>query len=201
MATYAEMKTRVADELRRSDLTTHIPNTILRAIKFYSQMPLWFNETSTDLTATVSQAYVAVPSDFLFEDSFFITISGYDSRMIAADYSELIASRPSGNAQPTRYSYYQNRMELDCKSDSAYSMPLKYIKELTALSADGDTNSWTTDGEDLIIFRSCKMLCSGMVNDQRRAATYGFLERDALNGLRGLRDEKVMTGRITPTRF
>lgn len=194
MSTYVQLQSRIADDLNRSDLTSQIKQNILLAIQHYKDERFWFNETSTTLTATIGQAYVAPPSDLLRIGHLYITISSRNIELVPQDITSILEFRPSTNGRPRAFSYYQNRFELDRKPDSAYSMPLTYLQELTALSGDSDTNGWTTDGEDLIVFRAEKMLYANVIKDMEKAATAAAWETQALTQMRTLGRARTTTG-------
>jgi hypothetical protein len=194
VSTYTQLQSRIADDLNRTDLTSQIQQNILLAIQYYKGERFWFNETTTTLTATVGQAYVTAPTDILRIDALYITVSSRNVPLQQLGLDEIIAFRPSSNSRPRAYCYYQNRFELDAPADSAYSMPLYYVEELAALSAAGDTNGWTTDGEDLIVFCAEKKLYANVIKDQEKAATAAAQEREALTALRSLSRARTTTG-------
>lgn len=194
MSTYTQLQSRIADDLNRTDLTSQIQQQILLAIQHYKQERTWFNETSTTLTATVGQGYITAPSDILIIDHLYITISSRNIELEQVSLNDVIEYRPTSNARPRCFAYHQNRFELDALSDSAYSLPLYYVKELTALSAGSDTNGWTTDGEDLIVFRAEKMLYANVIKDFEKAQAAALLEKDALTMLRGMRNARTSRG-------
>jgi len=109
------------------------------------------------------------------------------------------AGRPTGI--PTHYCYYNDRFELAATPDSAWACPLYYLKQLPELSADTDTNAWTTFGENLIAHSAAMDLLIGILRGpdadiQRHAlgATAGRLELSRLN------DSKLLR-RLRATRF
>lgn len=196
MSTYAQLQSRIADDINRTDLTSQIQQQILLAIERYKSERFWFNETTTTLTGTVSQAYISAPSDIIRIDDLYITISSRNIRMKPFDLNDVIEFRATTNGRPLSYCYYQNRFELDRPCDSAYSFPLYYVKALTALSAAGDTNGWTTDGEDLIVFRAEKMLYANVIKSTEKAQVAGAMEKDALTAMRELAKPRTTTGYI-----
>lgn len=155
---------------------------------------LRFNETSQTLTASIGSAQVAAPSDILAIDHFYITISGKNVELMPTDLNSVIEFRPTTNGRPRSFCYYGNQFELDRKSDLAYSLPLYYLKELTALSADSDSNGWTTDGEDLIVYHAEKKLYANVIKDMEKAAQAQEQETFALKQLRGRRNDRTTTG-------
>jgi hypothetical protein len=194
MSTYTQLQSRISDDLNRTDLTTQIQQCILLAIQHYKNERFWFNETTTTLTATVGQAYVTAPSDILSIDHLYITVSSRNIELIQKDLNTIIDGRPTSNGQPCSYCYHQNRFEFDRPAASAYSLPLYYVKELTALSSGSDTNGWTTDGEDLIVFHAEKKLYANVIKDQAKAGVAAAQERDALTAMRSLARARTTTG-------
>lgn len=194
MSTYTQLQSRIADDLNRTDLTTQIAQCILLAIEHYKHERMWFNETSTTLTAVVSSAQVTAPSDILLIDRLYITISGTNIELMPQDMNSVLEYRPATNGRPRAFAYYGNRFELDRKCDTAYSLPLYYVKQLTALSAGSDTNGWTTDAEDLVVFHAEKKLYANVIKDQSKAGVAQAQEIAALQALRALRNARTSTG-------
>jgi hypothetical protein len=65
---------------------------------------------------------------------------------------------------------------------------------LTALISGTDTNGWTTDAEDLIVFHAEKKLYANVIKDQAKAATAAAQETAALTALRTLARARTTTG-------
>jgi hypothetical protein len=51
---------------------------------------------------------------------------------------------------PTHFAYFKQQIRLYPIPDAVYTVGLSYIYRFTTLSADGDTNAWMTDGEEVI---------------------------------------------------
>jgi hypothetical protein len=194
MSTYTSLQNRIADDINRTDLTSQIQQCILLAIQHHKNERFWFNETSATLTATIGQAYVAAPSDILRIDHLYITISGRNIELMQEDLGSILECRPTTNGQPSAFCYHQNRFEFDRPCASAYSLPLYYVKELTALSSGSETNGWTTDGEDLIVFHAEKKLYANVIKDQAKAGVAAAQEREALTAMRSLARARTTTG-------
>lgn len=192
--TYLDLQSRIADDLNRTDLTSQIKENILLAIQHYKNERFWFNESSTTLAGVVGQAYVTAPTDILKIDRFYISISGVYIELIQTDLDDVITFRPPSNGRPREFCYYQNRFELDRPCDLTYSMPLYYQKELAQLSANADSNGWTTDAEDVIVYRAEKTLYANVIKDTAKAQTAAAQEVDALTALRALRNARICTG-------
>jgi hypothetical protein len=80
MGTLADLKSRIALELARTDLTAQIGNAVSDAIKFYGSERFWFNQSRSITFPTVNgqQAYGAsdqalIPSLIKIDDVYFNT--------------------------------------------------------------------------------------------------------------------------------
>lgn len=198
MSTYGDMQSRIADDLNRSDLGSQISQQIKKAIVHYGRIPFWFNEARTTLTASSSASFLTVPSDYLDTVELYIKVSGYPIRMLPKTLDEVVGNRPSSGSQPGAYCYFGDRLELDFEVNQQYEFPLWYVKELATLSASADTSLWTTQGEDLIVFRAEKMLYSQVLKDQASAQRSHELEKEAKKSLLRFRDQKIGTGQAKP---
>lgn len=194
MSTYSDLQSRIADDINRSDLTSQIQQCILLAIQQYKNERFWFNETSATATTTTSSAQVGAPSDILRIDHLYIVVSGHNIELLQTDLGSVIEYRPTTNGRPRSFCYYRNQFELDRLADQAYTLNLYYLKELTALASGTDSNGWTTDGEDLIVFHAEKKLYANVIKDQAKAAVAAAQEREALAAMRSLAMARTTTG-------
>lgn len=200
MGTYRDMQDRIALEyLNRTDLLVEIKHAILNSIKATEPERFWFNETAV---AAVAVSAVAVPSNFLVLDRLEITIASADYQLMQRSFDEIRdmnASRITG--QPTSFAYHANAFQLALYPDSAYAMICYYIKSLPVLSADSDTNVWTTELANYIAEAATLDLLTNVVGapaDQiSRHATALQVARNELN----LRNTGRMTFRLRATSF
>jgi len=79
MSTYAEMQSKIADDLNRSDLTSQIQREINRAIRKYSRKPFWFNGQKFNFSVVANQQIYdssdGLPSDIRIIDAVMINQS------------------------------------------------------------------------------------------------------------------------------
>lgn len=207
MSTFGDMKSRIADELSRSDLTTQIGLEILTAISHYeTERWSWSEQRATASTVT-STAFIALPTDFLDEDSLMITINGSKDPVRRVGY-EYIDKIDSGDytGEPSVYAFYDGQIRLYPIPDRAYTITLSYLKAQTALSADADTNDWTNEGEALIRARAKAAVRINYLNDaaakqEMMAVGPDFLcaaEASAYKSLKIKSDRRTGTNAITP---
>jgi hypothetical protein len=193
MSTLTEVKDRIADDTQTGQtMDAQIEQQVLLAIKHYRTFPFWFNETTTTLSA--SQAYVALPSNFVSEIALYLTESSTDRRLTRMTANEIFDLRPSTGGRPTAYTIYGDRIEFNRSCDQTYTLPFRHIKELTELSAGTDENEWLISGEDLIVYRAEKMLYDRVLKSPEEAVRCAALERDAFIALNRFNQSRVGTG-------
>lgn len=201
MTTYADLKSRISDELDRSDINSQIASEVLRSIKHYQQDRFWFNETLYTFPTVASQSNYDVPADLLVIDHLEVTVgtNRYEVDQISwTDYVDKWRFVTS-TGQPIEWAYYADDIWLGPTPNDAYTLTLHYVKKLTALSADADENSWTNEAEDLIVCRTKRMLGTHLLGfAQSQLVVLLGAEREAYRALCGRNEQKVMTGKARP---
>jgi hypothetical protein len=169
VSTYSELQSRIADDINRTDLTSQIQQNILLAIKHYRNERLWFNETSATAATTVSSAQVARrPTSCA--STICTSLSRQEHRTDAAGSESVIEYRPTTNGRPRAYCYYRNQFELDRQRTSGVHAEPVLPEGTDGAFGGTDTNGWTTDAEDLIVFHAEKKLYANVIKDQAKAA-------------------------------
>lgn len=174
--TYADLQARIADELDRTDLTSQIAVEILSAIRHYERQRMWFNEGRTTLSTTANQAFVTAPTDLLEIQRLDLTYNGFLQKLERRTWNEFEnlggtdTAIPSG--LPTYYTFGQNEFWFYPIPSTVYTLTLTYIKQLTVLSSGTDSNTWTTDGEELIRSRARQAVKINYLGD---AAAMGMI--------------------------
>lgn len=206
--TYGDLQTRIADELARSDLTAQIRLAIQSAIRHHERERFYFNEAVATFATVPGQAWygaadLAVIPDIVEIDSLRLTAgaSVYTLTRRTLDAIEDADAAPAVQADPTDYIYYRQQLRLWPTPAQARLVTLAYVQRLAALSADGDTNAWTGEADELIRARAKADLYANVIRDLQEAAPMRALEAEALARLRGETVQRAAVGRITPTRF
>lgn len=171
MATYRELQDKInLDYLNRTDIIPETKRAIASAIRAYEAQRFWFNETQTATTTTASQAYLSLPSDYLALDRLELYLSGGWEPLSPTTFTEVRDMNiVSTTGQPTHYAYHGDRLELAVIPDSAYPVNVYYLRSLPSLSADSDTNAWTTEAFNLIAHTAVLDLMMGVIQtDDKR---------------------------------
>lgn len=209
MTTFAVLKARIATELERDDLTDPIANAVLDAVKEYERERFWFNE-SRDLTfSTVAgqRAYTTAAGAWIPRvitvDDLFLTVSTQNRPLRKEDPAalELLNDASSPNGEPYAWAWLNDSIILYPTPDDAYTVRAVAHWRLADLSADGDSNAWTTYAEPLIRYRATQLIHQTVSRDAEGAALLEPLIAKALADLRAETSRRKTTGRIRPTSF
>ncbi len=187
MSTFVQMRAVIADDLDRDDMTTQINRAINRAIKYYERKPFWFKETIGTFSCVASQKIYTtstIPTDISEIDRMEVVVSGNDYEVTEKTFDEIEDMDVSHQTGiPEFYAYYDDSIYLYPIPNSTYTMRIAYTKTYSQLSADSDTNDWTTDAEDLIEARALWTIYSRTIKDDEEANKYKAIEQDALEDL------------------
>lgn len=211
MSTYLEVRTRVAEELDRTDLasTDHLANAVLMTIKRYEGTRLYFNE-ARDLTFTTvaGQAlYTSADASWiptvLRLDEGYVTVGGQFRLLCRADpfTLEYLSDNSASEGEPYDWAYYNQNVRLYPVPDTAYAVRFYGLKRLATLVEDTDTNAWTTDAEDLLVAGAKRWLCQHVTRDLQFAEVMKLAEDEALTRLQREHVSKAATNTIIPMGF
>lgn len=170
MSSYLELQQRVEGYINRTDFRAEVKQEIQSAIREYEGERWRFNQTSTAMATSAGQSFLSLPSNFLILDSIEIDLGSripLDNRDL--DYIlQMRASSATGS--PTDFTIYNDQIELAVVPDSAYSVTCRYIKTLAVLSADSDTNEWTTGVmQDVIVHCATYSIFDTIIRDEKQA--------------------------------
>jgi hypothetical protein len=206
MATLAEIRAKIADQINRTDLNTQIDDEINKAIKHYSAQRFWFAETQTTFPLVVGQQSYgtadSVPSTLLEIIKLKVTVSGtyYDVTPKPFDYIE---ERNKTNIQdiPEYYAYFQSKIYFYPLPNSAYTATLSYFENYADITTDAGTKDFTTNAVELITQRAKKSVLLNYVKDDEDAKRAELLESAAFNALTAENDRRKATNMILPSQF
>lgn len=206
MATFAEMKTRISDDINRSDLDTQIGVAINRAISKYKSEPFWFTEAIQSFTlAANTKSYDSnnslYPSTVGRIQSLTVNINSSNyplTPVTLQQYQEMNISDDTGD--PEYFTQFSNKLYLYPVPDASVTATVYYTKTFAALSASADTNEFLSYAEDLIESRASWWVNSRIIKDETAAAMDKAAEIEALKTLRGDTTAQASM-RIEPTCF
>jgi hypothetical protein len=162
----ATMKSRVASELSRADLTTQIASAISDAIAIYQKERFRFS----DAIPSAPPTFNTILNQWIYTTSDNANIStlfdfDYVIAQVGVTLSTLIRDTPSNirianqlgalHGQPMSYSYEGNELLISPVPDASYPITLGIFQRVAAPASDGEAgNPWMIDAERLIRCRA-----------------------------------------------
>ena len=208
MGTLLDLKTRIATDLTRDDLTSQIASAVSDAIKFYARERFWFN-SSRNLTFTTVPGQIAygaadlaaiptllrIDAMFLPQNQSILPLDRYEP----VDF-ELLNNATTGGGRPTAFTYVDQTIRLWPTPNAAFAMRLHAHLRLPA-ATDADTNAWTDDAEELIRSHAKLLLYLDLLEDDQGASRMQSKIPLLLNALRAETSARLSAGVIKGTEF
>ena len=200
MSTFLQMKNRIADDIKRSDLATQIGVAINRAIEHYEKDRFFFNETNGTFSTVAGQESYgtsdSVPSTIAEVDTVTLTQTSTNIYPLTKTSFDSIRALNAGGTTargvPLEYAYYQEKFWFYPIPDAAYTVTVYFKKTYTQLSADGDTNDWTEEAEDLIEARARWWIYRRIIRSPDNIADADMAKAEELEALRSLESKTTM---------
>lgn len=212
MTTLATLKSTIAEDLARDDLTTQIADAINQAIAFYKEERLFWMDTRSATFDTVADQSAYTESDFtslpLFIkiDAVMLQDSGgieygplcrIDQRVM-----EQMLDASAATGRPDSWSWYNDTIYFHPVPDAAYTArPMGQIEVAAPSSENTEGNKWMTKGFELIRCAAKGYIFLHTVKDPDQAAAMALAAERELAMLRRDTSKRTATGRIVPTRF
>lgn len=198
------MKNRIADDIKRSDLATQIGVAINRAQEHYEKERFFFNEASGTFSTVAGQESYgtsdSVPSTIAEIDEVTLTQTSTNIYpLIKTSFSSIRGLNVGGTTYrgvPIEYAYYLEKFWLYPLPDAVYTVTVYFKKNYTQLSADGDTNDWTEEAEDLIEARARWWIYKRILRNHEDAGEAKLEEMEALSSLQSKTTMLISTGSV-----
>ena len=212
MTTLGTLKSTIADDLARSDLTTQIAAAVTQAITYFQEERFFWTDSRTDTFPTVAaQSAYTVDDDatiplWIKIDSLFIEDSDGQSYNLGEQITPIemqsLLDDSSSSGRPDSWSWWQETFRFHPVPDAVYTVrPIGQI-EIAAPSSDVATgNKWMTLAQEVLRCRAKSYLFLHTIKDPNQAAAMHVGEVDALDQLRRLTSKRTATGQIRATKF
>lgn len=171
ITSYSTLKTAIADWLDRDDLATQTDTFIdLMEAQIYRRLRIRAMETA--LSGTISSGALAVPSDYLELRHAYVNTT----RAVwlqATDPGWVYANYPTRSAEslPKYIARDGASFIFGPYPDSDYTIAGTYYAKLAALSSSNETNWFTENAPDLLLFGSL-VAASPYIGDDDRAVIW-----------------------------
>lgn len=145
ITTYSELKSAIADELNRQDLTSVIPNFIsLAEARFNRDLRVRQMVKRANATTVAGNRYLSLPTDWQEARNLQVTANGRNNRLQYAtlDYADTFnADRADTSGVPIYFNVTGAEIELIPKPAGEYPVEMTYYGRITPLS-DTATSNW-----------------------------------------------------------
>jgi hypothetical protein len=191
MTDYVTLRNRIIDELANDGAltTAQVNYAIQDTIKFHERRPWYFNQTVGTFSTVAAQEYyssadlAAIPN-IINIASMLVTNSGIKTPVVGVTFETLDDVQDgSMTGIPGNFTIWQQQIRLYPIPDGVYTVTMAYIYRLTALSADEDSNAWTTDAEELIRQGAKRRIAMNYFHADDVAARVAPMEQEALAAL------------------
>ena len=181
MTTLATMKTRIASELRRSNISTQIASAIATAIESYQHERFWFNETREITFNTVSGQWqyddgdepdlaLVLRWDYVKAE---IGDNIYTLLPMSAEEIDTLNSDGDFTGQPLNWAFYNNQFLIYPVPNDAFPIRIAGMIAKAAPASDDEAgNPWMTHAERLIRCRAKYELYEHVLMDAVQAAKF-----------------------------
>lgn len=179
MGTFLDLRTNIASDLTRDDLSDQIKRAVLDAVRLHAASRFWFNTTRTKTFATVADqtnygaaALAEIPNIIQLDKLFlFDGASRYPLEFFeVADFEMAAVSGAKG--RPTIYTRTDGEILLYPIPNAVWTLRPHMHYRLAKLSADGDANAWTDeDAAEMLIRAQAKwFLYTNLIEDDEGAS-------------------------------
>ena len=219
MTTLTLLKSRIADDLNRSDITSQIANAITDSIEHYKNTRFSFSETRDSTFVTVAgQGRYSVSDDadipLWFDlDAVYVNDGTREYEIPRDDHRRLETSLSDASPStgvPSCYAYFDRGFWLYPVPDAVYTIRPVGAIEKAAPATDGEANNvWMMEAFELIRCHAKADLAVHVLDDaglliRMRGALPdqeppGGAEGVAYRKLKRKASNRIATGRIVPT--
>lgn len=205
MTNFVTMTTRVATELRRSNLLDEIKRSINDAIKEAATTRFFFNEMKGVTFATVvGQEYYANPG--LMEIDSYYYFPGGSRLNLQVDNNLTANARATGNTvsgQITNVSVFADKFRIYPVPAEVFTVSMDGFGALTPspLVNEADTNAWLTAGESYIRALTKRNIQRDIVKDYGDSLVLNAIATDYRTQLLEATTSRISTGTLKGTNW
>ena len=191
MATYADLKQRIAREMSRDDLLDDLLPTleqhIYEACEEYASTRFWFNQSvvSVDTVADVNTVATAM--------RVVDRVAGPYVNLTPLMMDDMVHDGALGTQTgiPASFAYYDGGLTLYPTPDDAYGLTIYGVKQIEPPTDDADSNEWTNEAQGLISAHTRMTLYRDQFRDTEGAVMASAAVQEQKNRLRRETDRKL----------
>lgn len=205
MPTFAELKSKASRRLLDASNTAvtdaEVGTALNDAISYWKWKPFWFNQKEASFSLVANNAEVTnFPTDFLapVKPGAFIIRYGQVNWDVALVNSQQYDDEftENGTGLPYIITPRNDSWFVYFIPDQAYTMKVRYFQDYTDLSADSDTNDFTTYADQLILYDALSRLQAELRQGPEMETYYTARTQDEYKHLLSQTHNRFSTGRL-----
>ena len=215
MTTFLDVRTRVADQLARSDLNTQIDREIQLAMARYNRRVSWLHEVrEVSLTSVAAQAWYSSvdvstgtgPQDTTGRTAVDVTDIQKIDYMRDPNYDDLrqvhysdfegFFDTTGAAGRPTYFTLYAGQIGIWPVPDGVTIYTLSAVVKPVIPSLATDESIWFDQAQELIENAAAAAICRKFIQDGERAQAFQVYETEAWNDLVREGNQKMATGKL-----
>lgn len=186
--TYANLKSAIADELNRSDLTVQIGGFI-RLAEVQVERQLRVRQMLATSTVAVDAVTKSLPADFL-EARAMVLLTNPTQPVDFTPLDDLITENPIAG-RPTKFTVEGSSFRFNRTPDAAYQARLSYYQTIPRLS-DANTTNWLLSKAPDVLFYGALVNSAPYLKDDARVAIWAQFFQGAIDAL-SVEDDRAQT--------
>jgi len=146
-----------------------------------STASLWINEAQTEVwnqlpfdeqeaiaisSTTVNEDKITLPSDF--QEIIALSNTSQNNRLLNQINRDQLMAFSATSGIPTHYAFFDDWLEMRPTPDSAYSLELRYRKQLSTMTETTDPPSVSTRFRRAIFLKAVELMAQNVTFDERR---------------------------------
>lgn len=196
MATYLDMKTRIAGDLRRTGLATQIADKIQEAIRHFKDEPWYETETSGTVTSVASQREYDFPSDYsVLIGLIYVTDSSgarWPMTSVSIDDHDRLIDGTTLTGTPDSFAVLASSFRVDpVPVDTSIVFDFKYVSNLAAPTSDEAQGFWMNEAQDVIAHQALGYLWSTVIRDPEKAQIEFQLAQQEFLRITGKSEQRI----------
>lgn len=215
MTTFLDVRTRIADQLARSDLDTQIDREIQLAIARYNRRVSWLHEVrEVSLTSVAAQPWYSEvdvstgtgPQDVTGRTTVAVSEIQKINYMRDPDYDDLrqvpyrefecFFDTTGASGRPTYFTLYAGQIGIWPVPDAVTVYTLSAVVKPAIPSLATDESVWFDQAQELIENAAAAAICRKFIQDGDRAQAFQVYETEAWNDLVREGNQKMSTGKL-----
>ena len=173
IATYAELKTAVANFIDRTDLASRVPEFIAMSEAAIGR-DVRIRQMEKRATTDISTEYVDMPTDFIMARNIQLNTSSQERlKYLTPEQMDMYRSSQT-TGKPRNYTIIGTEFQFKPVPDGAYEVEIAYLARFAALSGDNDTN-WLLTNQPGIYLYGALVQASPYLKDDERTKLWASL--------------------------